>query len=604
LFFAEKMSSFAFQFLKTMTFKFFLACFFCLYFAFSNLLTAQPNEKLDYEKVKKQYIEAKNDTQRLKIATQYLKNAKAQKSWDDVASAFILCQSFYLYDDNNKALMYNDSIMQIKNKISNKEELGFYYYSRGKTLSLLKRYEESLNYHFKNINLNIKNENYYLSLFEIGICKGGDLQKHQEALEIYKVCFKYFNSKKQTSDFKPHIYLHIKFNLSYNNLKLRNLNYSFYNNIEGYKESIYYKNDFFKNLFTILQAQVHLEKNEPKTTIDSINKTLKYLKEKKLYYHESWAYDNLGSAYINLNQPTQAVNYFKLVDSIYVKNSYIEPTLTSSYTYLIEYYKKQKNYPKQLYYTNQLLKIDSTFTQDYKLIINKLQKEYDLPQLTKDKEALIQKLENKGTTNVNIIIVLGILIFMVIGYAIKINKEKNEVKKLLHTIQEKTESPVLKIDDEIIADEIIDEKKIDLEIIDKGQEKEIKNSEPIVLSDKIIKNLTIRIELFEKELGFLDKKVNINDLAKKLNSNSKYLSLYLNKYGKGIKFNEYINELRVNYIVKQITKNPKMTNYTIESLADEAGFNNATTFANAFKSKLGVLPSEYIEYLKKTKKAS
>ena len=56
--------------------------------------------------------------------------------------------------------------------------------------------------------------------------------------------------------------------------------------------------------------------------------------------------------------------------------------------------------------------------------------------------------------------------------------------------------------------------------------------------DKIIKNLNIRIELFEKELDFLDKKVNINDLAKKLNSNSKYLSLYLNKYGKGIKFNE------------------------------------------------------------------
>jgi AraC-like DNA-binding protein len=47
-----------------------------------------------------------------------------------------------------------------------------------------------------------------------------------------------------------------------------------------------------------------------------------------------------------------------------------------------------------------------------------------------------------------------------------------------------------------------------------------------------------------------------------------------------------------------------MINYTIEALANEAGFNNATTFANAFKAKLDVLPSEYLEYLKKTKKAS
>jgi AraC-like DNA-binding protein len=597
--FSKKKSSFAFQLFKTMTYKFFSACFICLFFGFFNPSLAQPNEKLDYEKVKKQYIEAKDETQRLKIATQYLKNAKAQKSWDDVARGYILYQNIYNYSTSKLALTYNDSIMLIKNKLINKEDLGFYYYSRGKTLSLLKRYDESLNYHLKNINLNIKNENYYLSKFEIAIYKGAYLQQRKEALALYKECYEFFKLQKNNPEFRPYIYQHIKFNITYNNLKIGNLKYAYDNCIIGYNESITYENEFFKNLFILLQGQVHLEKNEPKTTIDSINKTLKYLKEKEIFYYETWAYNSLGKAYIKLNQPTQAVNYFKLVDSIYVKNSYIEPTLTSSYTYLIEFYKKQKNYPKQLYYTNQLLKIDSTFTQDYKLIINKLQKEYDLPQLTKDKEVLIQKLENKGTANVYIIIVLGILIFMVIGYATKTHKEKNEIKKLLNTIQEKTEAPVLKIDEISIVEE-----KIEEENTDERQEKELKTSETIVLSEKIIKDFTIKIEFFEKQLGYLNKKIVLNDLAKEFSTNSKYLSLYLNRYGKGIKFNEYINELRINYIVKQITKNPKMINYTIEALANEAGFNNATTFANAFKAKLDVLPSEYLEYLKKSKKAS
>jgi AraC-like DNA-binding protein len=600
-----------------MSYKFFFGYFFCLFFGFSNLLTAQPNEKLDYQKVKKQYIDAKDDTQRLKITAKYLKNAKDQKSWDDVARGYILFIDLNVYIDNNIALKYNDSVKSIINKISSKETIGFYYYKQGILFSAMKKHEDAIKSFNYNIVSNLKNRNYYLSKFEIAIIKTDYLEQHKEANKLFLESLDYFSKNLNENNINK--YLHSLFCISLTYRELNLFKESKIYNIKGFNESIKYKEEYFKNIFRVNQATI-IYKENPTVAIDSLKKSYKFIRQIKDDYLLFWYYYYNGMAQNVLKNNKEMIVNFRLVDSIYnVNKSIIVPKISLSYKHLINYSKEQKDYQKQLYYTNQLLEIDSTFAQDYKLIINKLQKEYDLPQLTKDKEELIQKLENKGTTKVYIIIILGILVLLAVGYATKTHKEKNEIKKLLHTIQEKTEVPVLTIDDEIIDGEIIDGKRVDKErkdeekidekrvvekIIDKGQEKDIKTSETIVLSEKIIKNLTLEIELFEKELGFLDNKINMIDLAKKMNSNSKYLSLYLNRYGKGIKFNEYINELRINYIVKKITKNPKMINYTIEAIAIEAGFNNASTFANAFKAKLDVLPSEYLEYLKKSKKAS
>ncbi|REC47249.1 helix-turn-helix domain-containing protein [Chryseobacterium pennipullorum] len=105
------------------------------------------------------------------------------------------------------------------------------------------------------------------------------------------------------------------------------------------------------------------------------------------------------------------------------------------------------------------------------------------------------------------------------------------------------------------------------------------------------------IELEEKKL-YLKNEYNQAFVAKKLNTNTSYLSQTINKYMKK-SFSEYTNELRINYILKELSEDKKLRNYTTQALADIVGYKNGISFARTFKEKTGVTPFQYIEKLNK-----
>ena len=57
-------------------------------------------------------------------------------------------------------------------------------------------------------------------------------------------------------------------------------------------------------------------------------------------------------------------------------------------------------------------------------------------------------------------------------------------------------------------------------------------------------------------------------------------------------FPQYITNLRLHYSLSLLNK---YDNYTIQAIADEAGFASLRTFRRAFKAKYGINPSEYRE---------
>lgn len=109
---------------------------------------------------------------------------------------------------------------------------------------------------------------------------------------------------------------------------------------------------------------------------------------------------------------------------------------------------------------------------------------------------------------------------------------------------------------------------------------------------EIMNNL---LELEEKKL-YLKQEYNQAYVAKKLNTNTTYLSQTINKYMKK-SFSEYTNELRINYILKELSENKKIRGYTTQALADLVGYKNGISFARTFKEKTGVTPFQYIEKL-------
>lgn len=109
---------------------------------------------------------------------------------------------------------------------------------------------------------------------------------------------------------------------------------------------------------------------------------------------------------------------------------------------------------------------------------------------------------------------------------------------------------------------------------------------------QIINNL---LELEEKRL-YLKQEYNQAYVAKKLNTNTTYLSQTINKYMKK-SFSEYTNELRINFILKELSENKKIRGYTTQALADLVGYKSGISFARTFKEKTGVTPFQYIEKL-------
>jgi len=67
-------------------------------------------------------------------------------------------------------------------------------------------------------------------------------------------------------------------------------------------------------------------------------------------------------------------------------------------------------------------------------------------------------------------------------------------------------------------------------------------------------------------------------------------------------FKNYINELRVGYIIEKLTTDPQYHKYKISTLAEEAGFSSQSKFAAAFRKVTDVSPSQFLEHLKTAQK--
>lgn len=121
-----------------------------------------------------------------------------------------------------------------------------------------------------------------------------------------------------------------------------------------------------------------------------------------------------------------------------------------------------------------------------------------------------------------------------------------------------------------------------------------KNSQPI---DEDIKDIILsKLENLEKENFFIDSNCNMHQLALKLKTNPKYLSQVINQEKK-LNFNNYINELRINYLLTILIKDEDFRNNKLSYIATAIGFNNLNTFNTAFKKRLGILPSYFISEL-------
>src|SRR5690606_33139412 len=113
-----------------------------------------------------------------------------------------------------------------------------------------------------------------------------------------------------------------------------------------------------------------------------------------------------------------------------------------------------------------------------------------------------------------------------------------------------------------------------------------------------VQSMLKQLEKFEKERKYLEKDWTLVKLAALFNSNTKYLSAIVHHY-RNKSFQEYINGLKIGFIVEMLKNDRKTRNYTNKALAEEGGFSSTQRFTNAFKNLTGISPTYFIQELNK-----
>ena len=100
---------------------------------------------------------------------------------------------------------------------------------------------------------------------------------------------------------------------------------------------------------------------------------------------------------------------------------------------------------------------------------------------------------------------------------------------------------------------------------------------------------------------YLKSDISLNDYASKIGVNQKYVSYVIRKHW-DTTFPNYINQLRINYIVRLIKSDPEYLQYKISYLADLCGFSSHSRFSAIFKKVTGISPSTFITKVSKENK--
>ena len=400
----------------------------------------------------------------------------------------------------------------------------------------------------------------------------------KEALVIFREDLK--NTTKDTINKKYSAFLESIYNMAsvYNETQM-NDSATYYNNI-GLRLAREKSNQKFIRYFeynigiTLFNLQKY---EESKSKMEKASSFFKEIDD-KLNEIESIYY--LGKIHKTLGQFDQSYKYFNRIDSIYIVKNNFYPKFRDVYYELINLSREREEPNKQIEYTNKLLTLDSLFLSSNLYLNSVIKNKFDLPELILEKEALIYNLElkNRKTSNKFLLLTIGVIVLTIL---------------LIHQIY-------LRYRQKQKAKEIIREYKKGIDTsLDYSKGSSINTKEKLHISKEIVSNVLNELELFEKEKGFLKSDLTLQQLAKQVKSNSKYLSKIINNY-KHKSFNNYINELRINCAMDRLRKERKFRNFTIKAIALESGYNQPESFSRAFIKHTGTKPSYYIIELQKT----
>ncbi|MDF2551627.1 MAG: hypothetical protein K0R77_902 [Chryseobacterium sp.] len=511
------------------------------------------------------------------IAQYYLEKAKKAKKQNYIAEGYVL---MHYNRTLSMSLKYIDSLEFIKR---NSQEdsyptriyllKGRLYYDSDNEKLALNNFINALKYAKKN-----KNKRH-IAIAEIYLAYLNNyIGKHAEAVKVLQ----YYYDNGDFLDDNEHE--HIRLNLANTLLDINKLQPSLKLIHEGLNSTSKRGEIDRYNQYLSLFGLYNLKSKNYQIAIDNLNKSKNYFSTQPNDLNLNYALLYLGQSYSGLQETEKAIDCFTKIDFHIQKTNNIFPELKEVYPYLIDYYKEKNNKEKQLYYIDRFLTVYKELDSKFRYISRELPRRYDAPKLLQEKENIIREIENKKTISYMFIgfLLLSLSLLILLYYRSK--KAEKRHKKIAHDLLQS------------IANNHSENKVENSENITSGDN--LKDRTNRVIAEDVAETILKELNLFETKEHFLKKGITLTTLAKRIKTNSNYLSEIINTH-KEKNFNVYLNDLRIDYAISRLAKDKKFRSYKIPFIAEELGYNNEQAFTLAFKKRTGTPLSIYLKEIEK-----
>jgi AraC-like DNA-binding protein len=520
----------------------------------------------DYDYLFDRIEESENNSAKQSLYLQsFLYKARSENNSKEVVNGY---KNYVYHSSENLKLIYADSMIYTAKKSMNNALIGSAYLSKGILYYTLKKHNQALdNYLIANdfisktndkyltykVKYNIANIKYYLGFYD-------------EAISLFRECIAYFKENNTNGYLNS---LH-SLGLCYNHIG--NYGLCTDTNEMGILEGKRLDNNEMNAYFIHSEGINQYFKDNYASAIKKISYSLSAIRKNRDFANEAVGYFYIGKSYWNLKKPEIALSYFKKVDTIFDDKGYIRPDLLENYQLLVNYYKSKNDLKSQLHYIEKSLQADSVLNNKYQYLSGKIHKEFDTREILLQKRNIEKLFDKRKYNDLIFTAVIAFLFLSFLLLAYRYFRNKKVYRQKFEELMKNNE--IAKI--------------------------EVKNTNNGIgeIHQVTVASILKQLEKFEKDKKFIEKDWTSIKLAVAFDSNAKYLSKIIYHY-RGKKFVEYINDLKIDYLISLLKEDKKIRKYTNMALAEEAGFSSTQRFANAFFSRTGMPTSYFIEELLK-----
>jgi AraC-like DNA-binding protein len=470
------------------------------------------------------------------------------------------------------AIKYSDSAITSANRLKDELSKAVAFLVRGNAIIYLGNNKGALENYLKALDIGNKRNELELKVrAKANIAKvKRRMEFFEEALEIYKN--NALIAEKNTFEDRL-IVINSYMGIGGTFLRLRQPDSTLHYAKIGLQKSLAANDDEGVSYFYIDIGIAYFIKGDFEVAINYLTKAGRITKRLNNQKRLTEIYYYIGKSFYELKNYDTAITFLKKVETIVAtknstaKNNFNPPELLGTYRALSNSYEKLGQHEEYLAYTTKYSELNAHNEVQNIEVIKELYE--TIRKKNNDLSSLTSKLENRLIYVILFtIFVIGLCGFFLFKF-IKIRKQNKVIfEKLVSQIEVK---------------------------------KVIEKKPNFTIQDKKVEAILEGLEKLEQSLYFLNSNCNLQNMAKKVKTNTTYLSKIISDY-KHKKFYEYINELRIEYVLKRLKEDSKFRNYSIKHIAEEIGYKSTNSFTKYFKAHTKLYPSYYIKNLEDTVK--